>query len=75
METRIRKQTLKLYEVQAKESTTFFYHVYAPSPEEVERLVKEGQVVVTRRGDENRKIMKITEMGDSAKRYSGTLGT
>ena len=49
--------------------------VVSLSPEEVERLVKEGQVVVTRRGDENRKIMKITEMGDSAKRYSGTLGT
>ena len=62
METRIRKQTLKLYEVQAKETTIFICRIQASSQEEVERLVKEGQVVIMRRERKNREITKITEV-------------
>jgi hypothetical protein len=68
MQTCIKKQTLKLYEVQSQETTTFIYHVQALSQEEVERLVKAGQVVITRRGHQNRKITKITEVGIMQKR-------
>ncbi len=68
MQTCIKKQTLKLYEVQSQETTIFIYHVQALSKEEVERLVKAGQVVITRREHQNRKITKITEVGIMQKR-------
>lgn len=70
MAPRISKRRLKLYEVKAKETNIFIYRVYALSPEEVVRLVNEGQVVLTRRGIEKREITKITEVGNNAQRYS-----